>query len=244
MNSDWTIIYYYNSRTHSPIHATDNKESNKNTNFIIADVFDELFVQEYETNFSKNYIEGRTNLENELTGFEKYSWRNCDKFIRHWLKKNKHLITTERVALIEWDVLFTKELPTHLNLKNKILTRTRHLYSKDRDDWNWFREISQLDDFQKSACGITIMGCLLFDKTFLDIWLNQEFDPLYKKDIFCELRLGTIMNHSNIEWDTYSSFMPEVRFNCCFKPEILGYYHPVKVSQESYWNGFESLKYK
>ncbi len=231
MNNSWTIIYYYNSQIHKPIHALDIKNSNPEATVIIADIYNESIINSYpsevpNTKFYCPSIKLNSNA---------FVWRNCDRLLRFWLQKNKNIIKTTRVALIEWDVLFTKPLPHELNTNEKVFSIDKKVYNKN--EWIWFEESKKLKEYQKYACGLTIMGCLLMDSCIIDEWTNTEFDDLYEQDIFCELRTGTIFNYKNIRWESLSPFMPNIRYERAnFDPGILDFYHPIKLPPQQLWN--------
>jgi hypothetical protein len=218
---NWTIIYYFNSQVHKPIHSEHIIKSNPRANVIIADIFDEEVINSYSRDPSV------------------LSWRNCDKLLREWLKKNIHKIKSQKVALLEWDVLFTKELPSDLDLKNKFFSKDLKIYRapketaksrfyEDEMQWRWFFEKHKLGRFEQYACGVPIMGCLLTDVSFLRSLIDDEFEPLYKEDIFCELRIGTIMNYKHMTWVPLF-FMPNIVVRLCNLNSSPGFYHPVKA---------------
>jgi hypothetical protein len=97
----WTIIYCYFNQ---PIHEKYLKDSNPDSDIILADI------------------------SNNLP--KKYAWRNTDKLVRQWLQKNIDKIHTNNIAIIEWDVLITKKLPD-LNIDG-IYCKYIHTFNREK----------------------------------------------------------------------------------------------------------------
>jgi hypothetical protein len=164
------------------------------------------------------------NISNNYT--KKYAWRNSDKLIREWLKNNITKIQTNNIAILEWDTLITKKMPETMEIDGVYAKYIRH-YEK-YPNWYWFKDKPKLNHLSKYACGLLSFGFLLLNIKAAECIIDKQFDFLYEEDIFCELRLGTIFNYSNIP-------MTEIVF-----PNILegqkkitvsdkgDYYHPVK----------------
>lgn len=70
------------------------------------------------------------------------------------------------------------------------------------------------------------MGIHFINKSSIEILLNNKFDQIYKKNIFCEIRLPTVLNSQNISITEYDMpYVWHVPINC----EIgIDFYHPIK----------------
>lgn len=85
MINNWTVIYC--DHNNQFIHLDHIKKSNPNAQILLADISDDY-----------NYNKGDC-------------WRNWDFLLREWLRDHICEIDNNNVAVLEWDVLITKELP-------------------------------------------------------------------------------------------------------------------------------------
>lgn len=168
----WTILYTHHGM---PIHLEYIKKYNPNAQIISINWIEQKYRQEFDQ--------------------KQYAWRNCDKQIRLWLKDNIDLIKHNNIAILEWDVLLTKALPDlHIDkfYANEIKIPNIH-------GWPWFKEKYKLKIIERFSAGIAPLAVIYCHKSHLYKWLSAEYDWLYNEDIFCELRLGSIINHMGIE---------------------------------------------
>lgn len=166
------------------------------------------------------------NISNTLD--KKYAWRNNDKLIRDWLKINLSSITTNNVIIAEWDTLISKKMP-NFYVDGVYAKYIRHY--KYYSHWYWFKDISQLENLQEYACGLLSFGFLILNIQSINILIDKTFDYLYDKDIFCELRLGTIFNYSQIpmhEIILQNILEGQKTLDKSKISELNDYYHPVK----------------
>jgi hypothetical protein len=195
MFNKWDIIYTYHNE---PIHLEYLKKSNPNANILLCD------LSPYTPFLSVRYC-----------------WKNNDMMIRNWIRHNRQKIINPNIALLEWDVLITKELPDI-----KITGIVGKNIQDSNTDWYWFRESSLLRQYEINKIGITPFAVLFMDQNCIDTWIDHEFDPLYCSDIISELRLPTLLNSKNIKISKIS--MPNVSATECTYKHIPDFYHPIK----------------
>lgn len=154
-----------------------------------------------------------------------YAWRNADKLVRNWLRDNIERIQTNNIAILEWDVFVNQELP-NISVSG-LFCKEHKIYGVH--EWNWFKEIFQLGEYKTYAAGIVPLGVMFADQKCVQTIISPEFDDLYEKDIFCELRIGTILRSKNIEVTEYS--MPNVFWDGYYQPiNQKSIYHPMKLA--------------
>jgi hypothetical protein len=122
-------------------------------------------------------------------------------------------------------VLISQKLPD-LTI-NGILGRSAICPIKNKT-WPWFRETESLLEYKQHAFGLAPLGVLFLDKICIDIITDSEFDNIYSKNIFSELRLPTILNSRGINISSY--VMPNVKWHeTPFKAHEPSIYHCVKT---------------
>jgi hypothetical protein len=156
----------------------------------------------------------------------KFCWRNGDFLIRQWLQKYIDIVHHNNIALLEWDVLVSQTLPS-IQVDGLIGKNVK--YRDKNPKWPWFKEIDRLDNYSQYSIGVAPLGVLFLNKECLEILLDSEFDDLYQKDIFSELRLPTILNSRNIKISSY--FLPDVEWYQMPVKTNPGIYHSVKTKQ-------------
>lgn len=197
MSNNWDIIYTFHIE---PIHLEHLQQSNPNANILLCDLSQYgLFLN------------------------QKYCWRNSDIFIRNWLRCNRSSITRNNIAIVEWDVLITKPLPD-ICVHGLMCNNIQHSYQ----EWYWFKESKLLSaKYEKFKIGVTPLCVLFMDQYCIDTIIDSEFDPIFSANIFCELRLPTILNSRNINITKYS--MPNVNsLKTTYDENIPDIYHPIK----------------
>lgn len=119
------------------------------------------------------------------------AWRNCDRSIRDWwLQQGRHLDFRHAVFL-EWDVLFEVPLTT-------VFPDDEDFCGKDLKkpgmEWWWLQEIRALPEpLQRHATGIAPLAVLRISRRCLEAMFSHPLaEDLYRRDIFCELRLPTL----------------------------------------------------
>ena len=182
-----------------PIHLDHLKKSNPKANILLAN------ISKYNADFKI-----------------KYRWRNSDIFIRRWIRDNRKDINSANIAIIEWDVLITQKLPD-LNINGLLGKNIQY-----QNNWYWFKESHLLGKYQQYSIGITPLCILFMDQKCIDAWIDPEFDVLYSSDIFCELRLPTILNSRGIKISRIPLSLPNVSTLKSQYKNIPDIYHPIK----------------
>lgn len=194
--SMWDIIYTFHNK---PIHLEHLQNSNPNANIFLCD------ISEYN-----EYLDPI------------YCWGNSDIFIRNWLRSNRSKITNKNIAIIEWDVLVTMELPA-ISIDGLYC---KNIQYPSNSNWYWFNQSKLLRKYEPYRIGITPFAVLFMDQKCIDVLLDNEFDPIFSCNLFCELRLPTVLNSKNINITRYP--MPHI-FATQHQHNITsGIYHPIK----------------
>lgn len=150
-------------------------------------------------------------------------WRNNDRYIREWLRENHHKIIHNNVAFIEWDVVVSTKLPD-TNIDGFV---GRNLQILGTNEWLWFNEIDRLGKYKDYAMGAAPFAVQFMDKKCVDIWMSEEYDDIFSQDIFCELRLPTVMNHAGVKMSEH--LLPYVEWHPMqYNKNIPGIYHAIK----------------
>lgn len=211
MNNKWTIIYCSDYRGNF-LHEDHIKRSNPEAQILKLD---------FTNNYPPHII-----------------WKQCDLVIRPWLKENKSKIKHNNVAIVEYDVLITQELPD-IFLDNEIIG-TKILYPEKDTWWKFFDDSYKLGYLLKrQCCGLIFFCFYLMSRNCIDYWTDSKHDYLYKenKDISCELRVPTILkfNKVNIK-ESYSDIMRNINVVHIekFDKNIPGFYHPIKKDLKDY----------
>lgn len=134
----------------------------------------------------------------EDTVDKKYTaWRNCDRNIRNYYKEIGQYSEHTDFLFLEWDVLVNVDLfekfdKTPVNgVEGKYI-----LPYKTNKDWHWFQEIDRFPSkFEGCFVGVVPLGVIRMSKNLLNEIIKPEYDSLYDKDIFCELRTPTLANY-------------------------------------------------
>lgn len=192
----WTILYTDHQKQF--IHYKHLIKSNPDAHIITVDI---------SNNFPRDYI-----------------WRNSDKLVRLWLKENRSSIITNNIAILDWDVLITQQLP---NIYISGLQAT-NVHSITNTKWIWFKDKHKLGEYIDYAIGVSPLAVLFMSIECVDILLDHEFDHLYDHDINSELRIPTILNSRGISITKYS--MPYVHWKKTHLTKNPGIYHPIKYN--------------
>lgn len=125
------------------------------------------------------------------------AWRNADVAIRSWWQAFGHLVETDHVLFLEADVYANCDLTELLDgaWKDADLVAANVLYQvTHRRSWKAFEEADSLpEEMRQLAIGIEPLAALLMRREGLDKICQSRFDGVFSKDIFCELRLPTVV---------------------------------------------------
>lgn len=113
-------------------------------------------------------------------------WRNCGRFLRTWWRENHSRILHNRILFIEHDVKINGCLPDWRGrgIAGKDI-KTPH----DHPDWHWWIEIAGLAGQGVRGAGVAPLGVLFVTREAMNRIAAPEWDHLFGKDLFCELRL-------------------------------------------------------
>lgn len=136
-----------------------------------------------------------------------YYWKNGDKPLRKWWKMYGDTVTTEVVAVIEWDTLVgcaLPELPSGIDLAGKQIMREdismrnqwRPMIMADKlwteANWYWWNETPSIEHLGESpATGLISFGMFLMRSWVLDAVCDPKWDMTYERSIQNELRFPT-----------------------------------------------------
>jgi hypothetical protein len=142
-------------------------------------------------------------------------WRSIDNTLYRWFANRN--VEADFYVTIEYDCLCTVELTKHFQCADTDEVIGVDLFQRSANpDWQWFREaeVAKLPiGDRRFAAGVVPFTCMMFShKALLGIVTN-----MWRNDIFCELRLGTIIRKLNLKfrrlplyarsticWHTYS----------------------------------------
>lgn len=163
---------------------------------------------------------------------KKLSWRNGDRKLREWWRLNYNRVTNSIIYVIEYDVLVTRKLPI-LSLNYDFVGRDVKYENLD-PKWSWFREKDRLQLKEtENIVGIAPFGFLAMRREVLDRLCDKKWDEIYRKDIFCEIRLSTVTSLNGFKIGEID--LPNVSWyeTKNYDLTILGYYHPIKYPLNS-----------
>lgn len=151
-----------------------------------------------------------------------FKWRNPDWFIREWWKRYRGAVRTSRVALLEYDALVTAPLPD-IEVRGVAGAQLK----RPGDDWYWWDERRKLGRILRHAVGVVPMGVIFLSAEAMDRLADEEWDYLYRLDLFSEMRLPSIIKACGLP--VIQTSLPDVgTIPITPRPEP-GIYHPVKI---------------
>ena len=156
-------------------------------------------------------------------------WRNCDRNIREWWREHRDSVTEIAVLFLEYDVFCDVDLrgampplaPRCGLAAASLVTPVQHRHSY----WP-FEDLCNLPrTMQGLACAAAPLAVLLISREALDAILSPEYDEVFAADIFCELRLPTVIRHAG--YGVACMDLPHVGCSPVV-PSSPGVWHPVK----------------
>ena len=165
-------------------------------------------------------------------------WRRCDTKLYRWFENRS--VDARRYVLLEYDCLVTVDLAQAYREVWDVDVAARDCFlPDDRLDtrqgeltgkkWYWFREVSSLDRIDRQhAAGLVPLACTFFSHRGLEAIVAN----VTRKDVFCELRLGTAARKAGLTLTPFPGSLREtVRWDPIVPPEEpAGVYHAVKDS--------------
>lgn len=159
----------------------------------------------------------------EQWGEKEINWRNADRMIRNWWKRNRDCFSTEKQFIIlEWDVFINDQLEW-VDLGEDL--SGKNLHTNPKAAWKWMREQDRLP---MKPVGLSPLACITMSRKALDEIVKKKYDDLFDQDIFCELRLPSIVANAGLVVKP----MPLPCVNSkTINPSGFGIFHAVKHPQ-------------
>ncbi len=155
-------------------------------------------------------------------------WRHPDIHIYNWFKRRE--ISAERYVCLEWDVFASQPLKEFYGARWDAPVVGMNLHKVESSDWMWFREAPELPpELRPFAMGIEPLSLVLLRHEVLEAICSRPIPP----DIFCELRLGTLVRAAGFAAVDFPEARETVRFGPMRNiidaaPATPGVFHPVK----------------
>jgi hypothetical protein len=155
-------------------------------------------------------------------------WRGADSLIYTWFAQRE--FDAARYIFLEWDCLMTLPVREYYADVWEVDAAARIFATPDTHrHWRWFEEIDRLPvDLRPSAAGLIPLNGILLSHDAMLALTTQPLPP----EIFCELRLGTLLRAKGIDAVPLPS---ERGANNSFASELIHYdpampdlYHPIK----------------
>ena len=171
----------------------------------------------------------------EETGLD--GWRNCDRNMREFWRAKRAEVAAQKVLFIEYDVFANVALgPLMPALQKGCGIVCAAVKSPVRDGRSWFpfQETNRLPaELQSVVIGTAPMAVLLCDRAALDAVLDAKWDAVFEADVFCEIRLGTIMRSEGFSVVECSAWRGVGTRPMVPPGGASGIYHPVKMEVQS-----------
>jgi hypothetical protein len=168
-------------------------------------------------------------------------WRRCDTKLYRWFENRS--LDARRYVLLEYDCLVTVDLAhAYREIWDADVAARDYFLPGDRSDtregestgkeWYFFREVRSLDrEDRPHAAGLVPLACTFFSHRGLE----RIVANLTRRDVFCELRLGTAARKAGL---TVTRFPESLRATVRWDPIVppaspAGVYHAVKTEPRS-----------
>lgn len=150
-------------------------------------------------------------------------WRNNDRQLRDWFKVYGSVVSASHLLWMEWDV--------YCNTRIKLVAKDNEIVCAGvktfRDRWMWLRETKRLLPEMRDPYGIVPLGFCFFPIQFLKDICDPRFDDLFNRDVFCELRMGSLVK--KLRYNFKIMKLPNVKYLPLKLPlNGTGVFHPVK----------------
>lgn len=172
------------------------------------------------------------------------SWKNGDRPLRDWWQANSSAVSSEVVAVIEWDTLVTGRFPSlpddldlagarlfeePLELREDLRPAKMSSEGWEPSRWCWWPEAPLLglgEGFQ--AVGLISFGCYLMRREVLDAISRPEWSPVFSRNIQNELRFPSVAKACGFRVGEVP--LPFVNWHETAPTAAPGVYHSVKRS--------------
>lgn len=185
----------------------------------------------------------RASMEGRCDSFK---WKNCDVLLREWWINNREKIKTEKILVMEYDVLVTTKITDSMFTDGVRVLGNFDLFtgfdpnvSWHDAPWWWSKDGDKLSVELKSSAASCPVTTLFYNRYALDFLILKTWDEVFSKDIICEIRLPTILNFHKVplyKWDVNDGFKRNNNLDIAPEEEAFeriknnqpGIYHPVK----------------
>ena len=135
----------------------------------------------------------------EHWGEKKNHWRNADRMIRNWWMNNRKCFPYEKhFVILEWDVYVNDEI-IWVDKEDALSGKNLHVDLESK--WEWWKDADKLPS-DMTPVGLSPLCCLSMTRDALDEIARPKWDSLFQSNIFCELRLPSIVYHSGMKVTT------------------------------------------
>ena len=157
-------------------------------------------------------------------------WRSIDATIYRWFRNRK--VNARRYLIIEYDCLCNVDLNNYYAEVMSADVAGIDLFTRaDNPGWKWFRdeEVNKLPYEDRTfAAGIVPFTCTIFSHEALE----NIVENVYRQDVFCELRLGTIIRKLGLRFQ---------RLQLLMRSTICWHTYPWKTSRPGLFHSIKTL---
>lgn len=124
------------------------------------------------------------------------AWRNCDRNIRDFWRANRADVAEDRLIFAEYDVFANVDVAATVSTVDSSDCLAAAVMSPLRDGRSWpvFAESSRMPAVMRHwLAGVVPLGLLMLSREALDELADSRHDEIFAADVFCELRLPTIL---------------------------------------------------
>ncbi len=150
-----------------------------------------------------------------------FAWRNCDVALRNWWNNQ---IESEFLLVIEWDVYINEKVNIIFGNTFQKGATFQEIKTAGKP-WYWWRESSKIP---MRPAGVVPFGVALYDRDALNKICDPKYDNLFRQDIFCELRMGSVLLDAGVPMNAFG--LPSISYKNT-KVSGKGIFHAVKESQ-------------
>lgn len=156
------------------------------------------------------------------------AWRNCDRAMRNWWLETGRLLEFDRVAFLEWDVLFRQSLAKVFPPGDFVGREI--VFPDSSPGWPWFRELNRLPASAKdAACGVIPLATMAISRSCLAAMMEHPLsEEMFASDLFCELRFPTLARVSGYSLAECKEMTPHVACTEVRPGNTSGVWHAVK----------------
>lgn len=164
-----------------------------------------------------------------------WMWGYNDNIWYRWFLSDKKILA-DRYFIFDYDTYCNDSIKNfYSKVWDKQFACSEHFSTKQNPNWSWFQIYKQqLDIYQDKLYGVVPPSGMMIRHDDAVALIEEQTKNLIWKNIFLELRIGTILNMNNVEFSFIdktkihyiSPFTQTVPLNYQSVP---GIYHPVKT---------------